>query len=206
MQIPLPEGEWVLVGLREYSINGPFASGVLARFDGDTVFQLTSFDVPLSWGPGYVASKLCERDDVHFTKRKANQAGGNQDCWIVNHWRMTGGGQRLPLQWDQALEYAVENGISVPINMMTVEYRRATSHRMMNVNYFFNPEAEGFPPPKYADWSTSDWHRDRARLDPKRAAYIETIKAWGEAWKVQVDAGFDGKLPTSPQVETKPAY
>ncbi len=195
--IPLPEGEWELIGYHQSSndIGTKLNYAVLFQIKDGQVHRFIEARAPNAnhdWG--YVPSEFCDRDDVLHIVSRANYSGGKQDCWGINHWRMTISNDARD-EWQQAREYYTANNIKVPVNALVVVYHKATKRKFIRVVYGFNPEMEGFSPPAYADWSASDWHKDRYYTDKKKVEYIQTIKDWGSAWESKVDAGFAGQIP-----------
>ena len=208
--IPLPAGKWKLVGwTTEYNnVQVPHVYGLLIQEKNGLLDKVVRFQNTVGYAPnGYQEGKFCQRKNIHHLVVKANYNGREQDCWGVNHFRMTLNG-RISEDLVQARDYIVKNELTVPINFLYVHYRKASSTKLWRLDYFFNPEAEGFPPPKYADWATSDWHRDRAYMDAKKVLYIEKLKSWGTAWNETVDSAFHGKnlvvsAPSSVPVSTE---
>ena len=154
---------------------------------------------------GYLPSEFCDRDDIIHIVSRANYDGGKQDCWGINHWRNTLGGGSWDY-WKEAFKYHKDNGIKVPVNSLVVVYRKATRNKFVQVVYGFNPEMEGFSPPVYADWSVSDWHKDRYYTDKKKVEYIQTLKNRGRSWESKVDAGFAGQPPKETSQTTDGGY
>ncbi len=84
-QIPLPPGEWVLVGLEEYlsSLNTPMVRGYLARVINNDLSGLIWFYMNTGLSDGYwSASSFCERENVLFMKKIRNY-DGDVNCWAV---------------------------------------------------------------------------------------------------------------------------
>ncbi len=193
--IPLPEGEWKLIGYQQKSndINTLLNNAVLTQTSKNQVskfIEVSSPNANHNWG--YTANNFCTRDDVIHIVSRANQDGGKQDCWGINHWRMTLEENSWDY-WKNALKYYKANDVKIPINALVVIYRKANRNKFVQVTYGFNPELEGFSPPVYAAWSTSDWHKDRYHTDKKKVEYIQTLKDWATAWDDKVDAGFAGQ-------------
>ena len=200
VQIPLPEGQWKLVGLDTWynNLQTGFTRGILVDVKGKILRRAVQFDIPIDFSSnGYVVSKWCERDNIHHMKKRANYEGGEQDCWGVNHYRLSFSANKLPEYMKQARDYIVANKIRVPGNTIYVRYQKADVNALLQASYHFNPEVDGFPPPKETIWATSDWHRNQMYLDEKKVAYIDKIKRWGTAFDSKVTAGFERKLNTT---------
>ncbi len=198
--IPLPEGIWKLVGYQQQpnNIGKTINHAFLIQTDGGQLSKFVEVLAPddhTSWG--YLPSKFCNRDDViHIVARKNQDGvdGGKQDCWGINHWRMTWSKDPMDY-WKQFIKHVRANDIKVPINALVVVYRKANKSRFVQVSYGFNPELEGFTPPVHADWNSSDWHKDRYYTDQAKVKYISTLKEWSSAWESKVNAGFSGQIP-----------
>lgn len=207
-QVPLPEGKWLLVGTGTHAGRKEI-SGILIRTEQTRVSRLIDFYVPsgppmqdrdsINWQSVY---KFCSRNDVihmgeseTFTSATYHKGLGfdRQHCWGINHWPMTFSGS-VPEHFLALRDYVEKNDLELPVTMITAQYRRSGRGKFMSLNYYFNPELEGFAPPQQADWLTSDWHRDRYYRDPEKRAYIEKLKKWATEWDSQVDKGFRGVL------------
>ena len=197
-QVPLPEGKWRLAGTSLYPAE---IGGVLIRTKQGRVSRLIDFYVPpepLLRKPRR-SNKFCSRKDIIFMGKSEFHVNtgfrgwGEQDCWGINHWPMTFYG-KIPSHLQALRDYVEKNDLELPITMIAAQYRRSGREKFMSLNYYFNPELEGFAPPQRAEWRTSDWHRDRYSLDPKKKAYIEKLIKWGAEWHAQVDRGFRGQL------------
>ena len=200
VQVPLPEGGWTLVAWENYSGEQELG-GVMIQTEGKHVSRLVDFYVPqYSKTRIYLALyKFCGRRDIlHVGKSEvytfySPQKTSPQDCWGINHWPMTFSGS-VPKHLLALRDYVEANGLVLPSTMIAVHYRRGGKGKFFSLNYYFNPELEGIAPPQQVEWRTSDWHRDRYSLDPKKKAYIEKLIKWGAEWHAQVDRGFRGIL------------
>lgn len=202
-QVPLPEGNWILAGTAKYTGIQEVA-GILIETEGKRVSRLIDFYVPYKTVPKindmYLPPyEFCGRKDIlHMGKSytgsayKWSKSSVPQDCWGINHWPMTFSGS-VPKHLLQLRDYIEAKDLELPVTMIAVQYRRG-GDGFFSLNYYFNPEMEGIPPPRQIEWRTSDWHRDRAFRDPQKKAYIEKLISWGETWYVQVDRGLKGLL------------
>ena len=84
-QIPLPEGEWELLGLQEdqSELVTRIWRAYLARIENRTLLGKVIFNVN-SDAPsyGWAASSFCDRDDHYHVVVKVNR-DGDVDCWAV---------------------------------------------------------------------------------------------------------------------------
>jgi hypothetical protein len=135
----------------------------------------------------------CTRKDIHFSHDDKKLSFDEHACWYINHMTLARTG-RTPKYMTDALDRAIAGGVKLPLTSIFVRFGVSDGRSFTSMRVHFSPELEGFEPPRNATWSANDWHRDRLQLDPKKIAYIEKIKAWGENWFPKVKAGFQGAL------------
>lgn len=200
--IPLPEGTWVVAGNQIWrnDANTPLLNIWLVQIDEGVMRGVIWGWVSTEYaGRGYAISETCNRTNMHFIEKFANYDGKEQDCYWINHWRMT---LSNPNKADlQARRYIESQGVRFPGAMLSAGYRFADRGRYMELNYAFNPELTGFPPAKRIDWDVSDWHPDNIITDQNRKAYIQSLIDWATEVYPTVKAGFKGntvesKLPS----------
>ncbi len=205
VQIPLPEGEWELTsnGAGTNSGGQHFYRPALVQIKNGVLHGIIMANSALNdarapgFGEGYVFNKDCTRNDVLYAKVASNFENGPQDCWGINHFTMTLG-QNTPREYVERNKYLQDRRIAIPITMVAVGFHFADrAPHYLDVLYYWNPEADGFSPPKNSEWRSSDWHKDRVYLDPKKVAYIEGLKTWGASWHERVKAGFNRTLTTA---------
>lgn len=144
-------------------------------------------------GGSWIKPKGCTRTDIHFNFDENTSNGADHACWYINHTRLTRS-SRMPKYITDALDRAISRGVKLPLTSIVVRFGVSNGLNFVSLRVYFNPELEGFEPPRTAGWSTNDWHKDRVYTDAKKVAYIEKIKKWGEVWYPKVKAGFAGKL------------
>ena len=196
-QIPLPMGQWVLAGMENdtTSLGTPMMRGYLARTNSGSLTGLIWFSINTEFSSGtWPQSSFCEKENLIFMKKIRNYSE-DVDCWALDHRTMTAKSNRKAVM--QLFDYLKRLKIEMPITMVAVKYRKTDNSKQVSLNYYFNPEVEGFSPPKQASWRANDWHRDRIYLDPEKVAYVDRLKLWGREWKRNVDAGFEGELEKS---------
>lgn len=200
-QIPLPEGDWVVIGksLTKNNAGSNYVRLVLANIKENVIHGIvgigSTVSIPTKIGrwDGFTYGEECNKKERHFTTTYANYGGSDQDCWYVTHSFMA----NVKLSEStkhiiRAQEYLENNEIVMPINMIRVSYRLADRRILQRVSYYFSPEVAGFPPPLRAEWKESDWHHDRVYLDDKKVSYIDNLIAWGRKWHAKVKSGFEG--------------
>ncbi len=167
-QIPLPEGEWELLSLRENQssqVNTIWAA-YLARIEngillGKVIFHVNA-DAP---SYGWAASSFCEKDHYHVVIKVNRES--DVDCWAVRH----GYTIRQP-SWSDAMKQMYDTlearEVHIPTHMPIAGYIRRNDYNMLSLYYWFGP-------------ASSIVTRDDA-------------KEWAAHWKPKVDAGFLGEL------------
>ena len=58
--------------------------------------------------------------------------------------------------------------------MIGVTFLRVDGGQFLKLRYTFNPEAIGVKS------TASEWHRDRYHYDPKKVAFVDKLKNWGQ--------------------------
>ncbi len=172
-QIPLPEGEWELLGLQEDS--DTIWRAYLVRIENGTLVGLVTVhinqDLP-EWG--WAAADYCDRH-FYFKEVKSNRES-DVDCWVVNRAPIEphrdGGEGR-----NQMYKTLLARNVSIPRRMNRAVFIRATTDNYLRINYYFHPS-----PPVVENTNLGDFTTRGA------------IKNWGERWKPKVDAGFLGEL------------
>jgi len=173
-QIPLPEGEWKLLGLQEdqsFLVTRLWRVH-LARVENDTLFGYISVkinhDLPagLGWGP----SDFCERENIYYIEVKSNRLG-DVDCWAASMVLI-----EFKNSWPEARKQMhntlLAKNVVIPQKMLRAVFIRRTEDNLLTLRYYFQRHTS-----EEEDFSTR-----------------EDIKTWGRNWKPKVDAGFLGKL------------
>ncbi len=173
-QIPLPEGEWELLGLlddTDGTQNIRMWRIYLARIENDTLVGQINIDVNHDlWDYGWESVGYCDRDNLWFKKVKVNRES-DVDCWAVQRVNIR------PQRWKGGLKQMLDNllsrnvNVTIPLYMVRVVFFRATTDNFLGIAYYFHPYPHG------DDYVTR-----------------EDIKTWGRKWKPKVDAGFLGEL------------
>ena len=198
IQVPLPEGQWKIVGIRDYLNNQAtrHAQAFLVLEGKSTYKTLLYVTTAMDFNTnGYVVAKECERKDVHHVVKLANYSGREQNCWWVNHIAAYISDKNLKKKHYAALDkYLKTRGIKQPKNIVSVNYRVADISNFANIRFYFNPDAEDITPSNEAAWSTSDWHRDKIKQFPEKVIFVGRLKEWGANWHPKIVAGFNNKL------------
>ncbi|MCH8097128.1 MAG: SHOCT domain-containing protein [Proteobacteria bacterium] len=179
-QIPLPEGEWELLGLQEDQGDmttriwrvflGRMENGVLL---GKIYFNI-NHDLPQV---GWAAASFCDRDKIYYIVVNSNKDSA-VDCWAVNRvfTRVT---KRWPESARQMRNTILSRDIEIPPKMVRAIFYRRNTDNLLTIAYYFHR----YPP------SVPSITRSR-------------LKSWAREWKPKVDAGFLGELEVAKRKET----
>jgi len=179
-EIPVPEGNWKKVGeWKQHRVQPPLFEEIWVDVKDNKMRNMVWAIYNKSANQnGWKVSKLCDRVNLHHIVRIENRGGGKQNCYGVNHWRISGGKGKNKAE-NQAKDWARQNNIQFPTTVIT-EFHRFANKRYFEVRIGYNPEFDGFPPPVDSNWSSNDWHQDRIIGNAERQAYIEKIKQSSE--------------------------
>lgn len=195
ISVPLLEGEWEVASSEAWVGYGSaqYQVAALVKTENNVVNNVIFILYPLDesiWG--YGRNNNCSRNDVHFVKTKSNKEFGDQDCMWVNHFHMLPY-KNMASYKKKLLKYISDKKYKIPIAMLSVGYRFASSNKYLTLEYFFNPRTEGFPETKNRGWSSSDWSKKNVLKDGKKKKYVESKIIWAKKWRQKVKAGFYGK-------------
>lgn len=193
MEIPLPKGEWTMVG-RGYSDDDNYVQIALAKVIGNKPHSIVfmSRDSLKNSFSGYLPSKNLERKDIHYVVSNSNRKGEAQDGWCINHIRVSFG-EKITKANKELYKYIVDNKLIMPGNFIQIHHRftgKSIKKKFFSYNLYVNPEVEGFEPPTNAEWASSDWNTLKINSDPKKVAYIEKLKKEGAAFHQKLKAAF----------------
>jgi hypothetical protein len=167
-QIPLPQGEWVLVGDGYQILPGEEGSPgdaiedvVLFQRAKDTVsaFIIAHRNL-VSRDEGWGVAADCDRDDI-LAKVGWDEADGHGFCGFVNHVQ-TAVTEDSAESWKQATAYARQWRLRLPATWLMAGYRLSDNSDVVDVRYHFDPAMAGFPPTaSVKTWSDSPWAKTR---------------------------------------------
>ncbi len=181
-QIPLPEGEWELLGLlddTDANLNTRMWRVYLARIEHDTLVGQVTIDVSHDLPVGtWLAVGFCDRENIYFIEAKSNR-DGDVDCWAVHRVRIR------PEHWKEGRKQMLDSllsrdvNVEIPPKMIRAVFYRASTDNFLRILYYFHRYPLGRP-----------------------IITREDIKTWGRKWKPKVDAGFLVKLEAFKAKET----
>lgn len=178
-RIPLPDGNWSVVAFFRGSTPTDGDSVVLARIEQNRLQGVIAAKAgELQGNQLPTPFPSCERQDYVYRETKADESGGVQRCWWINH--STGIWQSDSLLRAAAAELG-KRGITPPTVMLNVGFRRADKSSQVTAFYYFDPTEKGISSQPLL-WKSSEWHKDRIASDPRRVEYVDQLKQWGAKW------------------------
>ncbi len=193
MELPLPEGEWEVIGrgyadnhnfieiiLEKDIDNKPHSAIYIARDSGSNIFN------------GYLPSKYLERTNIHHVVSNNNERGGAQDGWCINHFRLSFSENSSKAN-KEAYKHIIDKKLVMPGNVILVRHRFTGAYikqKFLLYSLYLNPEAEGFDPPRSCEWASSEWNPLKINSDPRKVAYIEKLKEEGVTFHEKLKQAF----------------
>jgi hypothetical protein len=194
--IAMPEGKWT-IAFFQTSLNNVdtlFAKGFLFQQEDNRLTKGVWLQVPLNYNAnGYISSKNCERTNLHFIEKIENADSGNQNCYYVNHYRVTLSGSKSAIV-NKIGKYFLTRKIQVPNHLFQIGHRLADVSSMLIVKYYFSPTTDGFEDHPRTNWTDSPWHPSAITNDPRKTQYVGKLINWSKQWHPVVVKGFQGKL------------
>ena len=180
INIPVPAGNWLKVSEKvDYRFDTPFIHySFLNIIDGKVHSFLYAKITKNSSQRGWKYSKLCNRKNLHFIKKISNRNGGKIDCYLVNHWRVTGGegGNTAPQKVQrETWDYIEKKNIKSSSTFIVAGLMMAEKH-LLEVRLGYNPEMFGFPPVRDANWSSNDWHQNMIIGEFEKQSFIRALE------------------------------
>jgi hypothetical protein len=195
-KIPLPEGTWEVYAseLNRNNVNTPLRNLLLLKIEKKVVavaIKLTFTE--LLQNNGYVRSRMCDREDVHYEKVYANYDGGEQDCELVLNYRYTFQGSKN--DWENAVgDLLIKKGFSWPHHAVASYNRFADRNGFIDLGYLFSPSAFGFERFARTHWAGSPWHPDSTAEFPERLKFVNAVIEWTKASHSILKGAFKNKL------------
>lgn len=188
--VPLPEGEWEVVGsdtlkwsagTKKLNVNARSLVKVIDKKLHGVIYLNIPDRKSIN---GFEEDKFCNRKDIHHIVNNGNFRKG-RDCWGVNHFRYNVW-DKAPKMIKQTFKWFSDNKIPTPPNMIDVEFSVVNDGRFIKAMYFFNPDVDGIAQSRSAEWDSTDWHPAKIYQFPEKQAYVKSKIAWGEAWHKKI--------------------
>ena len=210
MDIPLPEGEWrvigsgniegKIVGAGGSQTNNPtddkFQVVLLKTTDLGKVDSLIIIDTDKMGNrlSGYLSYPFFNRTDLYQVIVKNNDKDGAHDCWLICH-SITPQIYKNTVATKEAFNYFESNKIEIP-KISILSYHHFTGkynkNKLLDYYYYINPEINGFDPPIDTNWATCEWNKLQINKDPKKVEYIDKLKIEGAAMHEKLRVAFGG--------------
>jgi len=191
----LPPGIYRVVAYIEYrnNNNNSLAYLGLAKMNKNIVETAILVNYSIDFEQyGWKISNLCDRKNLHFIDTKANY-NHEQDCYGLNHYRPTYLGSKNRFKRSLG-EYLEKEGISQPQKFLSPFFRFADSSSLIEIRYFFNPEAYGFEKQERTTWKSSSWHPSVINLYPSKLAFKESVLDWTKTFYPQIKKAAFNKI------------
>ena len=202
--LPLPEGDWQLIGLGMSSTREghvPLLTGRLVTMAVDKnrrplafiTFTVATQGSSAGWAP----PPVCARKDLNFVypeDPRQNVSGGRIDCWAVYPTTMRPP-ENAPSWMLDAYKWTGTHTAGMPLTTIVAQYIHASGFKILDASYMFNPEAQGFKALSFNSW-------DRARIVSEKhlVTYVERVHQFAVTWKPRMERGFSGEAVTDPSL------
>lgn len=207
VQVPLPPGDWEVLGssstaarfsgLGHNTMADPGASVIVAlgqyansRLRAYTVMNYNARAMSDGWTVG--DEKQCQRELIHMARVFSDRQMA-KSCGYVNHSVFVLNENSAPW-WRQSVEYVKQKDVKLPDVTLLSGVVVSNRANFVAVAYHFSPQAAGFGRPKQKSWSQSDWNLENVAQDSKRQAFVQSIIGWTEKSRPVIEAGLAGKL------------
>lgn len=180
IELPLPEGEWEVVGSSFYR-GRKYVQIILEKDLGnkpDTIIVINRDTLSNSYN-GYTPSRALKRTDMLHVVSNNNKKQKAQDGWFINHMRYSAPNEKASDANRQSFKHLIDNKLVMPGNLIYAQHRFTGPNKQskyLTYKIYFNPETRGFAPPANAEWASSDWNILKINNDPKKLAFIEKKK------------------------------
>ena len=196
----LPDGEWLLVGIDEWSVKGITYKGVTFVNTKENVFKeivefavlnsygqfITSID---DWMQGVFFAKdtssdgCYEKPEYYLVKRK--KRGSALNCFIIKHedvsteifspdFKLNGWIKSFNKSYIR--KWATDNNITIPKTMLTADhyfYAKSVGNHIATISHSVNPELTGGPKTLYKDEVRSEYNKSNIEKFPKAKKYMQ---------------------------------
>lgn len=202
-RVPLPPGEFEAISSIDFTLGQVKAAAVALGQIKNKKLQAMAFVIASAkedkMGVGTRADVMCARTDVFDKTVVSNEDFGPEDCLVISHTDpqdFRNPRASVPLRlFAAALD---KRGIPLPPALATAYFSIADRDGFLKVVYSFNPETRRIESHPAASWAESDWHKNFIARDPKKVAYMKSLRTWASAWWPYVRQGFSGDLQIAP--------
>lgn len=186
--LALPPGGWTLVSANE-SLNSTKDVTVLdltlAQIERGTLAEFLT--VTTNVGPnarGWLPYKDCDRKDVYYSEKIANDAN-RQDCRWINHIVYDSISYYAPAVGRNIQSYAREKRVAFPPTTLMKAVRLANKTTFLTVQHHINPamlDINDAP----TTWADSPWHPAVVLSDPVRLDILRSTETDLARWYARI--------------------
>jgi uncharacterized membrane protein len=203
-QIPLPEGNWTVVGLgaqdftnKELGAFGTIQNVVLFLVRENAVqaiLEVNGNTIPVNDGWG--RTKACAEDPQTLMIVTRYRTGWETSCQFVRATRFDAD-TKGPAAWEQARNHARQNKLSLSKVWLTAGFRVSDRQDLVDVRYHINPtELLGPDAARLAD--VADWSPDAVKDDPLRQGATKAVASWATGFAAWVERGLRNQITAAP--------
>ncbi len=191
--IPLPPGDWKIIAS---GIERDFFKLYLLQECPGKLFRhiFISVDTLELERKKFSPSDELERTDLHHKIIKNGTPGEPQNSWYVSNTRIHFTPKKNVKVLAEAAEYIRSHGYVVSHDMLRGSHlltgKRPFTERYLLVNYYYNPETDGFPPGPLSSRNTSQWNPMNVNTDQAKVDYITKIINKNSIIHRQLERGF----------------
>lgn len=201
-QIPLPEGEWVLVGqgpqafeMPELGAFGTIQTTLLAKLVGKHLVALAEINtntIPVTDGWGRTAA--CKKGD-QFLLITRYKTGWDLACFFIIPTPLeTASG---PGAWQEAKDNLNKAGVALPKTALTVGFRTSDRQDIVDLRLHFNPAF--FPGLTASEIDT--WTPAGVKTNANQLRVVEMLSAWALGVDGWIEQGIANGLSNATPVE-----
>lgn len=208
--MPLPEGEWYLAarGVGHGRGNDINETLLLLRQSGPSLSGLAMYTAnPLAKpSSGYRLFPSCADSNYLFADVRTAAPDGRQDCFSIQF--VSEAALRAPRAGPLVkalVDAANARNLAIPETMLVASFVEAEPTHVVVFTLYLNPDLAGVPPAPSVVRAESDWASFNLQRDPARAAYVQRLQAWGQAWRIALLDAFEGRgIHVSPEAAATP--
>jgi hypothetical protein len=206
--VPLPEGEWEVLRVREYDgrrtrpndySNPPRMIDVaLVQRDGPRILMLmrvVTLREPTNV-TRWTQPDPCDRTDT-LHRNPYDSAAWERTCLLVDHTTGFLAGSRAA-DFADLRQWVAKEAVELPSTALHSVFARVAAHENFRVQVWANPALRNLDAAE-TRWAASPFHRDWLDKDPARRQYVADFVAWSEGYatRLRSPAG-QGAAPIAP--------
>jgi uncharacterized membrane protein len=201
-QVPLPRGQWTVVGLGtqnwQNEVIGAFGtiqSIILVQTNGKqvtAVAEVNTNTIPVTDGWGLTASCNKAQQLLLVTRYRT---GWELSCFFIEPTSLAS--DAGPATWREARAQLSKSGLTLPPLALTVGFRTSDRQDIVDLRLHFDPAAFPGIPSKVAN-TPEAWLPEPVKADPARMQAIEMLGSWALGVDGWIEVGIANSLGTDP--------